>query len=521
MKTLLKLLLIIIVYCLWTLAAGAQVNQRFGGHGTEAKRIKVDSNLVPPADTLQIPSWHADKNNQSSMAVIGDNLWIWSTTQQKYILPVSGSPAIAYGDVIGLADSMNTRQYVLPYNGSPTYYLGGDHLLHDLDSLISAMDFVKSTDTIITQIEGSVDPNDIPGLTTYIRNTLFGGTAIIYNPNTGVIAIDSALVVSWLSGALTDVPTLQEVLTEGNTTNLGFVATADIALDGNGNNLTIGDYDNGSGGTKLTVGQSLATLSGQWLSTGAFYYDDGTSAYTARMYVEGLTANRILQFPNASGYAAISVNGTLADANGNITISTGGATPTFQQVLTAGSAVTSSYVTTTNSFAVETSSGSSSFPAMVGYSPSSAPGVKGQSGSSYGVWGVSSTGLPGVFDVSGGSTSSVSPAIRLQNVTSGTAAAGMGVSIQFYSKTTPSSTLSSHGTIGAKWTDPALITKSSDIYVSTFNNGSESTKFTIKSTGTLNATALSTYADDAAAGTGGLVTGDIYKTSTGELRIKL
>lgn len=30
-----------------------------------------------------------------------------------------------------------------------------------------------------------------------------------------------------------------------------------------------------------------------------------------------------------------------------------------------------------------------------------------------------------------------------------------------------------------------------------------------------------TYADDSAAGTGGLVTGDVYQTSTGELRIKL
>lgn len=32
---------------------------------------------------------------------------------------------------------------------------------------------------------------------------------------------------------------------------------------------------------------------------------------------------------------------------------------------------------------------------------------------------------------------------------------------------------------------------------------------------------LPTYADDAAAGTGGLVADDIYKTATGELRIKL
>ena len=43
----------------------------------------------------------------------------------------------------------------------------------------------------------------------------------------------------------------------------------------------------------------------------------------------------------------------------------------------------------------------------------------------------------------------------------------------------------------------------------------------LKSSGTLNANQLSTFADDTAAGSGGLVAGDIYKTSTGELRIKL
>ena len=39
--------------------------------------------------------------------------------------------------------------------------------------------------------------------------------------------------------------------------------------------------------------------------------------------------------------------------------------------------------------------------------------------------------------------------------------------------------------------------------------------------GGLNTAAILTYADDAAAGAGGLITGDFYKTSTGELRIKL
>ena len=43
---------------------------------------------------------------------------------------------------------------------------------------------------------------------------------------------------------------------------------------------------------------------------------------------------------------------------------------------------------------------------------------------------------------------------------------------------------------------------------------------TIKATD-INFTGLATYADDSAAGTGGLAAGDVYKTSTGELRIKL
>jgi hypothetical protein len=46
-------------------------------------------------------------------------------------------------------------------------------------------------------------------------------------------------------------------------------------------------------------------------------------------------------------------------------------------------------------------------------------------------------------------------------------------------------------------------------------------KMRIKSDGTINLPSLSTYANDTAAGTGGLVAGDVYKTSTGELRIKL
>lgn len=45
--------------------------------------------------------------------------------------------------------------------------------------------------------------------------------------------------------------------------------------------------------------------------------------------------------------------------------------------------------------------------------------------------------------------------------------------------------------------------------------------FSVRGSGVLTAASLPTYADDAAAGAGGLVAGDIYKTSAGALRIKV
>jgi hypothetical protein len=47
------------------------------------------------------------------------------------------------------------------------------------------------------------------------------------------------------------------------------------------------------------------------------------------------------------------------------------------------------------------------------------------------------------------------------------------------------------------------------------------TRATIKAGGVINLPSLPVYADDAAAGTGGLAANDVYRTSTGELRIKL
>ena len=57
--------------------------------------------------------------------------------------------------------------------------------------------------------------------------------------------------------------------------------------------------------------------------------------------------------------------------------------------------------------------------------------------------------------------------------------------------------------------------------VTIYTAGTRTPRLTVKSDGIVNIANAPTYADDTAAGTGGLVAGDVYKTSTGELRIKL
>jgi hypothetical protein len=52
-----------------------------------------------------------------------------------------------------------------------------------------------------------------------------------------------------------------------------------------------------------------------------------------------------------------------------------------------------------------------------------------------------------------------------------------------------------------------------------FNTDNTTTRLTIKSTGIINISNAPVYADNTAAIAGGLVSGDVYKTSTGQLMI--
>ena len=111
--------------------------------------------------------------------------------------------------------------------------------------------------------------------------------------------------------------------------------------------------------------------------------------------------------------------------------------------------------------------------------------------------------------------------MQIARTTSGTAANGLGMSIDLILQSNNISGRVANQLI-TKWTDATDATRTSQFEIWGVDSGISTVKFIVKGSGIINfPTPPPTYADDAAAGVGGLVAGDIYKTSTGQLQIKL
>ena len=133
--------------------------------------------------------------------------------------------------------------------------------------------------------------------------------------------------------------------------------------------------------------------------------------------------------------------------------------------------------------------------------------------------------IPDATDLVGGKTykGQIQDALRVVNDT-GTAklklltnkTGGGSASISFVSTTAPATNEGNYsvftGSANGKFN---ILNEDTSNGVLLDNTG------TLTIDGILNLVNLGTYADDSAAGTGGLVAGDVYKTTTGELRIKL
>ena len=128
------------------------------------------------------------------------------------------------------------------------------------------------------------------------------------------------------------------------------------------------------------------------------------------------------------------------------------------------------------------------------------------------------TGIPLYMQNYPSSTNTITTMANIYRFSSGTAANGIGQSIDFYiQENSGGSELA--GRITTKLTDVANNAEYGQMILSTVINSTITDVLIIKSSGTINLPIVPVYADNAAALLGGLVAGDVYRKSTGELMI--
>ena len=166
--------------------------------------------------------------------------------------------------------------------------------------------------------------------------------------------------------------------------------------------------------------------------------------------------------------------------------------------------------------------------------------ISGTSISSSGIVGVSTSGLGAYFESASSSalstkntattistalflslpssTNNLKTVIEVIRGSSGTAANGIGGSIDYKIKTL-NNTNDLSNRISSKWTDVTYATRTSTLEIYGLNNATTQLIAALKGAGTLNLPLISTYANNAAAIVGGLVVGDVYQTAGGTLLI--
>lgn len=152
-------------------------------------------------------------------------------------------------------------------------------------------------------------------------------------------------------------------------------------------------------------------------------------------------------------------------------------------------------------------------------------GISGSSDTGYGVYGFSNNGGNGVFagafnstaliaDNTATSTNTVIPIARFQRQTTGTAANGIGLEIQFGVEVDSATTENSNKII-SKWTNAVTASRTSELSIIGMNNALENVLLSISGAGVFTLVqGLTDYADDAAAAGGGIPVNGLYRTGS-------
>jgi hypothetical protein len=255
-----------------------------------------------------------------------------------------------------------------------------------------------------------------------------------------------------------------------------------------------------AGNGKLTLdGYGAGTQTGT--ATYGLAVDASGNVIERAMGITGITADNGL---TASTSTNVQLGGTLS---ANTTIAAGTFFLQFTGTNSGGIIRASS---TSGAGASSAISGSGTSGSGISGTSSTGSGGVFSSTSGYGLYAQSTSGVGAKVVVFPSSTNTVIPVIELQRVTSGTAANGIGGSIDFMSQIDNGSLATSNQII-SKWTNVAALSRTSQFEIWGVNSAVNAVKFIVKANGIINIpTAPPSYANNAAAISGGLSVGDLY-----------
>jgi hypothetical protein len=322
----------------------------------------------------------------------------------------------------------------------------------------------------------------------------YGSGSITGTPTYGIGVDGSGNLIEIDVGGST--PSLQAV------TDIGDLTTNPIT-----SSSSVSAYHDGSGAYGV-----YATLISTSSSGGLILQN--TDGWTGLFKAGALTGSFEYNVPNASGTLALTSDIASYTVDNGLTLTSG-------NIQWGGALTGDTYIPTSGHSLAIQGSGSN-----ITYLDNGVIGITSNDGSiplevnSY------ASGFPVVasFKTLKASTNSIEDIALFSRQTTGTAADGIGVGIAFDAQLASGANGYNTNLLRSKWTDATDATRTSQFEIWGTDNTTMARKLAITGAGALildGYNSLTTYADEAAAVTGGLPQNTVYKTSTGELRIKL
>lgn len=260
--------------------------------------------LVLPTDTV---------NNKLGVAQLSNGLYYGNGTYWQSV--GGGSPTLQQVLTAGNISTLDAT--VSSITAKYPQFIRGYIKLNAINGstdIPGYLEFYKGDNTKVASIGGNDGSNNID---------INSGSGWNFNFTQAVPKAMGNYLVTSVNGILADV--------NGNITDTSYKSYADSSIAASTPIVTLQDVtDNGNTTTQdiISTGGSIKGLSlvGRYDGGGggilALYNSLGTS--TAFLKSNNLTSNKTIELPNSSSTLSTSVNGNFADANGNITISTGG-----------------------------------------------------------------------------------------------------------------------------------------------------------------------------------------------------